>query len=330
MISEKFMPSYIEFINENFDSNEHSFFYITSQKFQYGLTKDHDVKFFHTDPDFKKLVPLLKQAEKIILHGLWRDKINQILLDNPLFLLKSYWVMWGGDFYSPDTKNKEHHQTIGSLGFLVSYSQGDIDLVRRWYNAKGKAIKCFAYTSNLYRPSNIINKEEPQKNVLVGNSGAENNNHITLLKRLSKFKSELNSIIVPLSYASSSDKEYAKEVIKYGQLTYGEKFQPLVEFLPFDKYLELLKKIDIALFDHNRQQAMGTIVTLLGLGCKVFMKSSVTTWDTIGSHGIKLFDIDNLESDFTCSIDVGHNITKLAEHFSEQALVNQWNSVFNN
>jgi hypothetical protein len=34
--------------------------------------------------------------------------------------------------------------------------------------------------------------------------------------------------------------------------------------MPFDEYLNLLAKVDIVIFKHKRQQAMGNITTLLG------------------------------------------------------------------
>jgi len=34
--------------------------------------------------------------------------------------------------------------------------------------------------------------------------------------------------------------------------------------MPLDEYLNLLAKIDIAIFNHKRKQAMGNITTLLG------------------------------------------------------------------
>lgn len=41
--------------------------------------------------------------------------------------------------------------------------------------------------------------------------------------------------------------------------------------MPFEEYLGLLAKIDIAILNHKRQQAMGNITTLLGLGKKYIL-----------------------------------------------------------
>ncbi|WP_160181688.1 TDP-N-acetylfucosamine:lipid II N-acetylfucosaminyltransferase [Paraglaciecola mesophila] len=329
MISEKFMPPYIDFIQENFHVSEHQFIYITSEKYQFGLTPSHNVKFIHTDDDFLCLVKILQAAEKIILHGLWRDKINNLLITFPDLLQKSYWVMWGADFYNPDSKNDEHKKIIETIGHLVSYSAGDIQFVRTWYGAKGHAIINFAYPSNLYQPTEYTQKNHTSKNILLGNSGATNNNHLFLLEQISKYKHRIGKVYTPLSYANKGHPEHIKKVIKYGNELFGDQFIPMTEFLPFDEYKNLLKEVDIALFDHDRQQAMGTIVTLLSYGCRVFIRPSVTTWDTLKDCDIKLFDIAKLDEGFLTEYHAQKNINNIKKHFSKQSLVHQWQYLFN-
>ena len=46
--------------------------------------------------------------------------------------------------------------------------------------------------------------------------------------------------------------------------------------MPFNQYLEFLGKIDIAIFNHRRQQGFGNAITLLGLGKKVYLNSVST------------------------------------------------------
>lgn len=53
-----------------------------------------------------------------------------------------------------------------------------------------------------------------------------------------------------------------RKVIIKGKELFGEKFIPLTEFMTFEKYLEFLGSIDIAIFAHKRQQAMGNTITI--------------------------------------------------------------------
>ena len=61
-------------------------------------------------------------------------------------------------------------------------------------------------------------------------------------------------IICPLS---DGNKEYAEAVINKGKEIFGCNFKPLQEFIPFEQYLDIVSKIDVAIFKHDRQQAIG-------------------------------------------------------------------------
>ncbi len=116
MILDKFLAPYIDFVDKYFGRDEHHYVFITSEKYEYGLTPEHKVEFLHTDNDiFITLLEYTKTAKKIILHGLWRDKINKLLVNNKELLTKCYWIIWGGDFFPPINRNEEHIQIIREI-----------------------------------------------------------------------------------------------------------------------------------------------------------------------------------------------------------------------
>jgi len=55
----------------------------------------------------------------------------------------------------------------------------------------------------------------------------------------------------------------------------------MFEFLEREKYFQLLSNIDIVVFAHNRQQAVGNIVPLLYAGKKIYIRSDISTWPCI-------------------------------------------------
>jgi len=80
MTPEKFLSPFIDFVDKHFGRGQHKYVFITSEKYLFGLTPSHDVEFLHTDEDiFTTLAAYMQDARKIILHGLWRDKIDQLL-----------------------------------------------------------------------------------------------------------------------------------------------------------------------------------------------------------------------------------------------------------
>ena len=98
--------------------------------------------------------------------------------------------------------------------------------------------------------------------------------------------------------------------------------------MPFEKYLEFLGKIDIAVFAHKRQQAMGNMTTLLGLGKKVYLRSDVTPWEFYSKLGVKVFDVDGLELLPIHKDEATRNRQIVAGNFSHDALVAQLREIF--
>ncbi len=338
---DKFIPPFIDFVEEHFDDfpTRHVFF-ITGdiQRHPYRTRanvfqaqRGKKTQWLH----FPKLARAMQQADKIMLHGLFSKYVILLLFLMPWVLKKSYWVMWGGDLYiyrlgnrnSISWKLKEFFRrpVIRSMGHLVTYIKGDFQLAEEWYGAKGKYHECFMYTSNLYKELGVSNVEHSVINILVGNSADPGNRHSEIFDKLDSCKNQNIKIYVPLTYGPP---DYAQEVVAEGRRRFGVKFQALVEHLPPKKYNEFLGQIDIAIFNHGRQQAMGNIISLLGLGKKVYMRSDVTQWEFFNNHEIAVYDIDNLEITTELDTRLEGNIAKVKKLFSEQTLIRQLSEIF--
>ena len=117
-----------------------------------------------------------------------------------------------------------------------------------------------------------------------------------------------------------------------GKELFGKKFIPLTEFMPFEKYLEFLGSIDIAIFLHKRQQAMGNIITLIGLGKKVYLRDDISTWNSLNEINLKVFSFNN--SDFSLELlrkeEIIENNLIVNRNYSESKLIEQWQKIFNN
>jgi len=98
--------------------------------------------------------------------------------------------------------------------------------------------------------------------------------------------------------------------------------------MPFEKYLEFLSKIDVAIFNHKRQQAMGNITTLLGLGKTVYMRNESTLYVALLNMGFKILDIDNFNLSLISEIDKNHNIQLAKSIYSKENLKLQLSAMF--
>ncbi len=94
----------------------------------------------------------------------------------------------------------------------------------------------------------------------------KNTNHKEVLNSLKHFAEEKIKIFLPLSYGNDNDK-YATEVAEYAEKLFPGKIMALKDFMKADEYFELMKRIDIAIFDTQRQCGLGNINRMV---CRMF------------------------------------------------------------
>ncbi|MEQ5836452.1 TDP-N-acetylfucosamine:lipid II N-acetylfucosaminyltransferase [Marinobacter sp. NFXS9] len=337
---EKFIPPFIQLVESNFGLRDHHFV-LFGDHARYPVASRKGIDKVEKSPLAKlgarfRLMVAMHRADKIILHGLFNRSVTRLLWLMPWLLKKCYWVMWGDDLYRYQSiaakgkwtfKESVRCRVIRRMGHLVTHIPGDVELARQWYGATGQFHPCLMYPSNVFRDIEISPRQDQRINIQIGNSADPSNNHFEILDKLAPYKNEEISIYVPLSYGSS---EHAKAVVDYGEKLFGDKFRPILDFLPYDKYLKFLSDIDIAVFNHRRQQAMGNTINLLGLGKKVYIRDDVTPWPVFQSLGIRIFDVNSLSLERLDSEDALYNRKAIKSAFSEETLVNQLKGIFEN
>lgn len=329
----KFVPSFIQFLSENFHREEHRFI-VYGDVNNGDVPKGQGVIFLpHLLKAIRPLMAELRDARKVIIHGMFSSHLLYLLMLQPWFLRKCYWAIWGGDLYIHQAEQKDWRWkknewirsfVIKRLGHFITHIRGDYELAQKWYGAKGVWYECFMYPSNLYQEPPVQNTPHEGINILLGNSADPSNNHIDALEKLRPYTAENIQIFCPLSYG---DAEYAKQVADYGESIFGDKFNPLLEFMRFDEYKKLLAKIDIAIFNHKRQQGIGNITTLLGLGKSVYMRSDITSWGFFNQLGVKLFDVKELDLQRISQDEVMKNRKIISNYFSKDSLIRQLQGV---
>ena len=327
--NEKFINSFVETIDLNFNIEEHFFIYLEGKSIkEFPINfRDNNLIILSFKEFFIKRNTIQNKVEKsnkIFIHGFYKWYFILFLNLQNNILPKSYWIMWGSDLYEfnknsifDKLKTFFRKNSIKKIGNLVTYIEGDYELAKKWYGAIGNYHECFMYPSNLYKKYEIKEKKHTTINIQVGNSADSSNNHLKVFEKLKKYKDEDINIFVPLSYG---DEKYAQDVILKGQELFGGKFKPMTDFMPFDKYLEFLGEIDIAIFAHRRQQAMGNIITLLGLGKKIYMQNDITPWKLFKDINVKVFDFDDIEIDLIDNNVKKENQQKIKKYFSKKII----------
>lgn len=327
MIIEKFMPSFLDFMMGHFDVSQHRFVFITSPKYLYGLQSHHPVEFLYRDEDFLTLSHYFDAADKIILHGLWRDKVNDLLVKNKGWLDKSFWVMWGGDFYHKNQYKPSQVEVVKRVGHLITFMKEDVDWIRLNYQSIGQHMECFAYPSNIFNPVSYERETRANSiNVMVGHSGVEDNIHVDIFELLCERLPHNINVWCPLSYPSMND--YMTHVIAVGVQMFGERFMPLVSWMNKVEYDKFLDSVDIAILPSWRQHAMGNVINLLGRGIHVYLNDQTTSWQFFKRLGLHVDSYSQINSLGTNNQN-DSNIELVKNIFSEQRLINDWQAIFN-
>jgi len=340
---DKFIPPFVKLINKEFNDENHQF-WLTGSIEKYPIEVIDAVYIPKNNRwsklrGYAKLIVQLHFAQKIILHGLFNIKIVVILALCPWLHRKCYWVLWGGDLYVKRNgkrtfswKVKEFFRgpVIRRFRAIVTTVPGDFDLAKKWYSTKAKFIHSLMYSSHVAREiksSNEMSKE--QLNIQVGNSADPENRHLEVFKGLKRLLSNEDFYVYcPLSYGNA---EYARAMKGMGEGMFGRRFYPLVEFMSFDDYNDYLSKINVAIFNHRRQQAMGNIIGLLSMGKTVYLRSSETPYHYFIGLGVKVLDFESLGEELYVlnEQEKNENVRIIQKHFTKKKLVDSWEKVFN-
>lgn len=275
-----------------------------------------------------------QRARKIVVHGLFCSRLLLLLASRPDLLRKTCWILWGGDLYAyrdrahgwqRRAKEVLRRRVIRNVPQIVSATPGDGELCRQWYGIRGTYQNVFTYPTFLADRRPVPEREPGMAlKVLVGNSATWSNRHSLAFARLAERDDGDMLVYCPLSYG---DPAYRARVIEEGHARFGARFKPMLEHEAYETYQAFLAGIDIAVFAHDRQQAMGTIRSLLGFGKKVYMAAETTSWEHLQQLGLKAFPIDRLtlDPDFPERPD---NIEIIRSVYSTERLLQGLDQVF--
>jgi len=334
--AEKFIPPFIDLVQANFDSALHEFVIFGDHE-KYSSEGRSGV--LRVERGFAgktaakvRLIVQMHRADRIILHGLFTRAVIKMLFFMPWLLKKTYWFIWGNDLYGrrdadakPGLKDFSRRFVIRHLGHLVTHVPGDIELAREWYGAGGKAHHCLMYTSNLFSDPGVGEAITDFVEIQVGNSADPSNNHLEVFEKLASLQTDNFRVLVPLSYG---DQQHARWVISAGKELFGDRFVPLTDFMPLAQYQAFLATIDIAIFNHNRQQGLGNLISLLGMGKKVYLRRGISTASLLSSLEIEWFDVEKVDLSPIPEVSRESNTQRVRQIFSKSKLIAQLDDLF--
>lgn len=312
---EKFTNKVIDFMMEEYEKGSNKFIvYNEGRNFDIKDNNEYVLKINSIEDNNKSIIELLKEADKIFIHGFGAKQIVDFFVRHKAFLKKAVVIIWGGDLYNDHLFLEENRGICLRLRYFIykkkkiikrvpafmTFTCTDYDRAHEWLGANGYRFDCL-YPSNL-DAEQLINIEKGIKekkydneiNILIGNSATTTNNHFEVFEKIKRFKDENIKIYCPLSYGNS---EYGKQVEKEGQRIFGEKFIAIKKYMEIEEYAKFLASMDVAFFAYNRQQATANLEILGYFGVKVFLKKGFPLWshyvDRDNCSFYDLGDIDN-------------------------------------
>lgn len=307
---EKFTASFIEFINQNYDSENHKFFlYGEKEKYEINLNKYTNIyEIFELKRKItKEFLKATLKSNKIILHGCFSPILVVFFIAHPQFYKKLYILFWGGDLYFKREAKKNIkfriYEKFRTFLFrhakqILTLVKGDYNLAKEWYGVKGIYYDCKYYNPDY--SSEVLGGIERTDisgviNIQIGNSATKTNHHIEILKKLKKFSDKNIHIYLPMSYGNI---EYCDKVEKLAKEWFGEKVTVMKKFYKSEVFNQHLANMDIAIFNNDRQQALGNIYMLICLKTKVYMRSGTSMWDEMTNIlGCQLEDVAQIEQE---------------------------------
>jgi dTDP-N-acetylfucosamine:lipid II N-acetylfucosaminyltransferase len=350
LIDSIYTRKFVLFFLKNFSPQEHIFWTVNPELYRdisHANVQKLDPK---NISEVARFVECAKKSRHVIIHSLFDARLFFWLFFHKSLLKKSTWVIWGADaYYNFDVnyslkgfklfvksriKRFMKRFVIRNLDSIACLVKGDYDYVKDYY--KTRAIYKYVFYPNpvdidiLDSLKQTDLKEGECKRILVGNSAAPTNRHVEILESLKAYGGNFE-ILCPLSYG---DKQYAQSVIDIGKRLFGDRFIPLTDFLDARSYAEVLNSVDVAVFNHMRQEALGNIFALLYLKKKVYIRSETTHWKTLKDLGVTLLDTNLIlkgKADLLAPLEevyAERNREVIRREFSEENCARLWANLF--
>lgn len=355
--SPAFTENWIKYVKENFNNENHQIFVygnlnseyineLSKYKYVYVLILPYNKSKFlvKNNKSYKLLKEYIKKSNSIILHYADLFWLKKLLL-HPNYMKKTRIVCWGGDIEILKNTKKGNFlkwiyrkkimqivfSCVNTVGFLIKedfeWVKKIIPFIKKSMIVQYKFIRC-SERDKYY----LYDKSKDYYWIQLGNSATETNNHINIIKKLTKYRGQAFKLYVPLSYGNQ---EYAKKVIEAGKKYLGEQFVPITDYMTYEQYCTFLNNMSIAIYNYNRQQGLGNIEISIQYGSKIYMNTESPTYKFLTRQGYIIYDKEDIGCvPFEQFIDIDSGIMdknrekKLMEDYQYQHNVDTWKKFF--
>lgn len=275
-----------------------------------NLTDDSNIMFEKWD----KAIKDMKKTQNQIKLQVFTEKSEPVFknIDKIIQSIRSQQKNLDDSNHDPDKAFDEWEETINEI--KIKYAE----------------LKTLEFSGETEKKEKI----KPLVRIMVGNNAHSFNRHKEIIDILERFKSENIRVVIPVNYGEDDfcGPNYVRRLIKYASLILGSKAACMTKFLKLREYHFFLGSVDIAIFNANRQNALGNIIKLLYLGKKVYLnKNDNPLFDYLVKVGMPIHDVEELKTisyEEFISPDTEFNKQWITDTYSECGAARQWQEVF--
>lgn len=222
-------------------------------------------------------VRLYKPYTFVLLNWL-RVKRLHLIRSNLAYLIPTYDLLRG---------KRDRRSLLARADYIQTPLTIEYELIKEKLGIKAKS---FMLDGRGCEPKEQIVVHDAPGKVIVNHSGAFTNNHLDVLRRLSKVNLKGREVVFPMNYGFGKGTLLMK-MKKYKD--FGDTHTVFLEnILPLDEYQELLQQTTHAVFGPLRQQALGNIFMCFIYGVKVFLYKDGILYKQFIKDGFKVFSIE--------------------------------------
>ncbi len=197
-------------------------------------------------------------------------------------------------FYN-NYKNRCYYKAVSRIDYFSGVLDFEYSLMKKVPEFRAEKV---TYTYNSIPVMNFADsgshwkgRDITKNNILIGNSADYSNNHLDILKYFKNIDIGYSVIYLPLSY--SGELEYVDYVKSKYSERFGRNFVSMDTFIPYSEYTEIISSCSVAIFAHERQQAIGNICAAFRNGSKVFLSETNDVYKYYKDLGMTVFSLQH-------------------------------------
>lgn len=354
--SSRMMKTFVDTVQESFPHDDHVFYSTRpvpkSEKDFFSAENMIQMEGSGRREKLEHFINECDKADVIVWHGfLYPLRMMLLLYVKKSYLKKSVWIMWGIDLYnwklpskSPKALLSNHVNRVcrKNVRAAVALLDPDKEVYERMFPG---GADCFVAPYPISYQSFVMMEQrrccEPRKNgrinVQVGNNSHSFNNHNRALDDLAGLDEERVHYYFPLSYGDSSDwqgnkKNYRELLVSRATDMYGNRAHFLLKMMQQEEYTNYLWSIDVAVFDADRQNALGNMLKLLYMGSRVYLSPENPLYSFFLSKGIDVGnarEMKGMDLGTLCSGgDSSSAVNWIRDTYFPPNAIAKWGSIF--